>query len=205
MRQAGYLEDAEEDATLFARVRDLLLKRTLMRPPLPAREDELRGEAPCGRSCSARSRPVRRSSADESAWLSLLAVAIDPSRSPRNPDPRHLHPPPTCDAKRRPHTFADPEAHLFEDAICLTFLSLEFTSFSTSYIAPTLTADDRGTAPSAEEAARQARDDCPQDVEQDGPARARRCRARTRRRTWRQGAPGRARCRGAGLRQGHVR
>ncbi|GAA6003966.1 uncharacterized protein JCM10292_000628 [Rhodotorula paludigena] len=89
MRQAGYLEDSEEDAALFARVRDLLLKRTLMRPPLPAREDELR----------------------------------------------------------------DPEAHLFEDAICLTFLSLEFTSFSTSYIAPTATADGQAAAPSAEEAA----------------------------------------------------
>ncbi|TNY22259.1 hypothetical protein DMC30DRAFT_392710 [Rhodotorula diobovata] len=43
MRQAGYSEDDEGDAALFARVRDLLLKRTLQRAPLPDREDELRG------------------------------------------------------------------------------------------------------------------------------------------------------------------
>ncbi|GAA5852889.1 hypothetical protein JCM9279_006216 [Rhodotorula babjevae] len=69
MRQAGYVEDDEGDAALFGRVRDLLLKRTLQRAPVPEREDELR----------------------------------------------------------------DPEAHLFEDAVCCTFLHLEFTQFASSF------------------------------------------------------------------------
>ncbi|GAA6054006.1 hypothetical protein JCM3770_002414 [Rhodotorula araucariae] len=69
MRQAGYIEDDEGDAALFARVRDLLLKRTLARPPLPETEEELK----------------------------------------------------------------DPEAHLFEDAVCCTFLHLEFTAFASSF------------------------------------------------------------------------
>ncbi|KPV72847.1 uncharacterized protein RHOBADRAFT_55521 [Rhodotorula graminis WP1] len=69
MRQAGYVEDDEGDAELFGRVRDLLLKKTLQRAPLPEREDELK----------------------------------------------------------------DPEAHLFEDAVCCTFLHLEFTQFASSF------------------------------------------------------------------------
>ncbi|BGP44086.1 hypothetical protein JCM10450v2_008303 [Rhodotorula kratochvilovae] len=69
MRQAGYVEDDESDAALFTRVRDLLLKRTLGRPPLPEKEAELK----------------------------------------------------------------DPEAHLFEDAVCCTFLHLEFTAFASSF------------------------------------------------------------------------
>ncbi|GAA6009478.1 hypothetical protein JCM10207_003796 [Rhodosporidiobolus poonsookiae] len=68
MLQSGY--SAEEDQVLLQRVRDLLLKKTLARPPLP----------------------------------------------------------PVAELK-------DPEAHLFEDAICLTFLRLEFVKFSEPYLA----------------------------------------------------------------------
>ncbi|GAA5988590.1 hypothetical protein JCM10908_003631 [Rhodotorula pacifica] len=67
MRSSGYSE--EQDAELFTRTRDLLLKRTLQRPPLPVD-------------------------------VSLLK---------------------------------DPEAHLFEDAICLTFLARDFASFAAEY------------------------------------------------------------------------
>ncbi|GAA5941980.1 hypothetical protein JCM1841_003850 [Sporobolomyces salmonicolor] len=66
MRACGY-RDAE-DPELFRRVGELLLKKTLARPPLPAKLSDLR----------------------------------------------------------------DPEMHLFEDAICLTFLALQFSSFAST-------------------------------------------------------------------------
>ncbi|GAA5971606.1 hypothetical protein JCM21900_003001 [Sporobolomyces salmonicolor] len=66
MRTCGY-RDAE-DPELFRRVGELLLKKTLARPPLPAKLSDLR----------------------------------------------------------------DPEMHLFEDAICLTFLALQFSSFAST-------------------------------------------------------------------------
>lgn len=43
MRSAGYNDDDERDAPLFERTRDLLLKRTLQRPPLPADTALLKG------------------------------------------------------------------------------------------------------------------------------------------------------------------
>ncbi|GAA5906227.1 hypothetical protein JCM5296_005543 [Sporobolomyces johnsonii] len=66
MRASGYSVD--DDRELFTRVGELLLKKTLARPPLPDKLSELR----------------------------------------------------------------DPEMHLFEDAICLTFLALQFTSFAST-------------------------------------------------------------------------
>ncbi|GAA5990807.1 hypothetical protein JCM11641_005177 [Rhodosporidiobolus odoratus] len=69
MYECGFQQGSEEDERLVERVRELLLKKTLQRPPLP-REEELK----------------------------------------------------------------DPEAHLFEDAICLTFLRLQFVTFSQPYL-----------------------------------------------------------------------
>jgi len=40
-------------------------------------------------------------------------------------------PPPLPPRRLRP--LADPEAHLFEDAVCCTFLHLEFTQFASSF------------------------------------------------------------------------
>ncbi|GAA5957252.1 hypothetical protein JCM8115_006930 [Rhodotorula mucilaginosa] len=80
MRSAGY--DDQRDAPLFGRTRDLLLKRTLQRPPLPADTDLLK----------------------------------------------------------------DPEAHLFEDAICLTFLARDFASFAADYQPSSSTSGDQGPA-----------------------------------------------------------
>ncbi|KWU43140.1 hypothetical protein RHOSPDRAFT_35280 [Rhodotorula sp. JG-1b] len=83
MRSAGYHDDDERDAPLFERTRDLLLKRTLQRPPLPA----------------------------DTALLK------------------------------------DPEAHLFEDAICLTFLARDFASFAAEYQPSSTTATTGDQAP----------------------------------------------------------
>ncbi|GAA5878680.1 hypothetical protein JCM3774_000449 [Rhodotorula dairenensis] len=88
MRSAGYDDSTEKDAPLFERTRDLLLKRTLQRPPLP--KD-----------------------------VSLLK---------------------------------DPEAHLFEDAICLTFLARDFANFAAEYQPPpaSTTTSSLSSTPSAE-------------------------------------------------------
>ncbi|CEQ40779.1 SPOSA6832_02423, partial [Sporobolomyces salmonicolor] len=95
MRACGY-RDAE-DPELFRRVGELLLKKTLARPPLPAKLSDLRGAA-CSFSPSFARVGAHRTSVD----------SIDPSR------------------------LADPEMHLFEDAICLTFLALQFSSFAST-------------------------------------------------------------------------
>ncbi|GAA5918039.1 hypothetical protein JCM6882_009484, partial [Rhodosporidiobolus microsporus] len=75
---SGY--DATTDAVLLARVRELLLKKTLNRPPLP-----------------------------------------------------------------KPEELKDPEAHLFEDAVCLTFLRLQFADFAAPYLSSSSTSS---TSPS---------------------------------------------------------
>ncbi|GAA5851978.1 hypothetical protein JCM8547_000115 [Rhodosporidiobolus lusitaniae] len=69
MTSSGYDPSVPEDAELIKRVRELLLKKTLNKAPLP-----------------------------------------------------------------RPEELKDPEAHLFEDSICLVFLALEFVKFAAPYL-----------------------------------------------------------------------
>lgn len=42
----------------------------------------------------------------------------------------------TGDMWRTPNVKLDPEMHLFENAICLVFLSLQFSTFSEQYLTP---------------------------------------------------------------------
>ncbi|GAA6030594.1 hypothetical protein JCM8097_006225 [Rhodosporidiobolus ruineniae] len=92
LTSSGYSQEDPQDAELIERVRALLLKKTLARPPLPVVEE-----------------------------------------------------------------LKDPEAHLFEDAVCLAFLALEFAKFAQPYLAastspspsPSIASDPSAAAPAA--------------------------------------------------------
>lgn len=117
MRQAGYVEDDEGDAELFARVRDLLLKKTLQRAPLPERDDELRGVFP--------SLSIQHAVRDGHECGRVRSCRAERATDPPAPSPSSSPSPPSSPT--------DPEAHLFEDAVCCTFLHLEFTQFASSF------------------------------------------------------------------------
>ncbi|KAK4047285.1 hypothetical protein OIO90_006246 [Microbotryomycetes sp. JL221] len=91
MTEAGY--DAQHEKAFFSRVRDLLQKRTLARPPLP---DPLPGR--------------------------LMFSQKGEVQHPLSDQPSHL-----------PPTVADPDMHLFEDAICIVFLRLQFVDFARTH------------------------------------------------------------------------
>lgn len=107
---AGY--SPEEDEQLFSRVKDLLLKKNLARPPLP---DVLKGE-----------RLSSPSFAHLSALARLSALCLGASVPLSLADVVAIY-----GHLADPHlSSTDPEMQLFEDAICLVFLSLQFVDFS---------------------------------------------------------------------------
>jgi hypothetical protein len=122
---SGYSLDDEADAKLIVRVKELLLKKTLNRAPLP-RAEELKGALHIFyfyllARCRCRSHSYFSQSRD---WpFSLLSPSLPPHPS-------------RC--KSTPHD-TDPESHLFEDAVCLSFLRLEFIKFSEPYLSSSST------------------------------------------------------------------